>query len=160
MLEQTQRGNLDITTWLSWFLDCLFHAMDHTEETLRAIANRTQFWGKNRGVPLNSRQQYMVNALLDDFFGKLTTTKWAKMTKSSPDTGLRDIQDLIEKGIIPNCGLGSRWIGINIVDYTFQFGIAAIFKLAQVKVCLLTKQVVFKQAPLAIAAFLDPGHIY
>jgi Fic family protein len=108
MLEQTQKGNLDITHWLSWFLDCLFHAMDYTEETLSAIANRAQFWEKNREVVLNSRQQYMVGVLLDEFYGKLTTTKWAKMTKSSPDTALRDIQDLIEKGLLEKEPGGGR----------------------------------------------------
>ncbi|WP_069657757.1 Fic family protein [Arcticibacter eurypsychrophilus] len=108
MLEQTQKGDLDITPWLSWFLDCLFHAMDHTEETLSAVVNRTHFWEKNRGVSLNSRQQYMVSVLLDEFYGKLTSSKWAKMTKSSPDTALRDIQDLIEKGILEKETGGGR----------------------------------------------------
>lgn len=108
MLEQTQKGDLDITPWLSWFLDCLFHAMDHTEETLTGVVNRTQFWEKNREVSLNSRQQYMVGVLLDEFYGKLTSTKWAKMTKSSPDTALRDIQDLIEKGILEKENGGGR----------------------------------------------------
>gem|GEM_PF-849545 len=108
MLEQTQRGSLDITLWLSWFLDCLYHAMDHTEETLSAVANRARFWEKNRGKLLNSRQQYMVSTLLDEFYDKLTSTKWAKMTKSSPDTALRDIQDLIEKGILEKEPGGGR----------------------------------------------------
>jgi Fic family protein len=108
MLETTQKGGLDITTWLRWFLDCLFHAMDHTEATLAAVANRAQFWEKNRETALNSRQQYMVSVLLDEFFGKLTSTKWAKMTKSSQDTALRDIQDLIEKGILEKEPGGGR----------------------------------------------------
>jgi Fic family protein len=108
MLEQTQKGDLDITRWLSWFFDCLFNAMDHTEETLAAVLNRTQFWEKNREVSLNSRQQYMVSKLLDEFHGKLTSTKWAKMTKSSPDTALRDIQDLIEKDILEKETGGGR----------------------------------------------------
>jgi len=108
MLEQTQKGDLDITRWLSWFLDCLFNAMDHTEVTLAAVLNRTQFWEKNRNVSLNSRQQYMVSKLLEEFHGKLTSTKWAKMTKSSPDTALRDIQDLIEKGLLEKETGGGR----------------------------------------------------
>lgn len=108
LLEQTQRGSLNITPWLSWFLDCLYHAMDHTEETLSAIANRALFWEKNRGKLLNSRQQYMVSTLLDEFYGKLSSTKWAKMTKTSPDTALRDIQDLIEKGILEKEPGGGR----------------------------------------------------
>jgi Fic family protein len=116
MLETTQKGGLDITTWLRWFLDCLFHAMDHTEATLAAVANRAQFWEKNRETALNSRQQYMVSVLLDEFFGKLTSTKWAKMTKSSQDTALRDIQDLIEKGILekePGRGRNTTYVLTN-----------------------------------------------
>jgi Fic family protein len=108
MLERIQKSDLDITRWLSWFLDCLFNAMDYTEETLKAVVNRTQFWKKNREVSLNSRQQYMVSKLLDEFHGKLTSTKWSKMTKSSPDTALRDIQDLIEKGILEKETGGGR----------------------------------------------------
>lgn len=117
ILEQTQKGGLDITAWLSWFLDCLFHAMDHTEEILAAVANRTKFWEWNREVHLNSRQQYMITTLLDNFFGTLTSTKWAKMTKSSPDTALRDIQDLIEKGILEKEPGGGRNTTYNLVIY-------------------------------------------
>jgi Fic family protein len=108
ILEHTQKGSLDITPWLSWFLNCLFHAMDHTEATLAAVANRTQFWEKNRRLPLNSRQQQMLNLLLDEFYGKLTSSKWAKITKSSPDTALRDIHDLIEKRILEKEPGGGR----------------------------------------------------
>jgi Fic family protein len=108
ILEQTQKGNLDITPWLSWFLDCLFYAMDHTEETLSAVAKRANFWERNRDILLNSRQQFMLNVLLDGFFGNLTSSKWAKMTKSSPDTALRDIQDLMEKGILEKEPGGGR----------------------------------------------------
>lgn len=108
ILERTQKGGLDITAWLSWFLDCLFDAMDYTESTLAAVANRTKFWELNRDMPLNNRQRYMVDSLLDGFFGKLTSTKWAKMTKSSPDTALRDIQDLIEKKILEKEPGGGR----------------------------------------------------
>ena len=115
ILEQTQKGGLDITSWLSWFLDCLFHAMEHTETTLAAVVNRAKFWELNRDTALNSRQQYMVNSLLDDFFGNLTTTKWATMTKSSPDTALRDIQDLIEKGILEKKPGGGRNTTYNLV---------------------------------------------
>ena len=115
ILEQTQKGGLDITTWLSWFLDCLFHAMDHTEETLTAVTNRAKFWERNRDTLLNSRQQYMVSTLLDDFYGALTSTKWAKMTKSSQDTALRDIQDLIEKGILEKKPGGGRNTTYNLV---------------------------------------------
>lgn len=108
ILENTQKGGYDITTWLSWFLDCLFNAMNHTEETLKTIAQRNIFWEKHRDTKLNTRQQYMIGTMLDDFFGKLSTTKWAKMTKSSTDTALRDIQDLIAKGILEKEAGGSK----------------------------------------------------
>lgn len=108
ILEQTQKGGLNITSWLRWFLDCLYHAMDYTEETLAAVVKRVHFWERHRDTALNSRQQYMLNILLDDFFGKLTSTKWAKMTKSSPDTALRDIQDLMEKNILEKAPGGGR----------------------------------------------------
>jgi len=108
ILEHTQKGSLDITAWLSWFLECLFNAMDHTEQTLKAVSARNSFWERHRETPLNERQQKMLNTLLDDFFGNLTTAKWAKMTKSSPDTALRDIQDLIEKRILEKEPGGSK----------------------------------------------------
>ncbi|HEY2583325.1 MAG TPA: Fic family protein [Mucilaginibacter sp.] len=108
ILESAQKGTLDITSWLSWFLDCLFSAMSYTEETLSAVTNRRKFWEKYREMPLNGRQQYMIGTILDDFFGKLTSTKWAKMTKSSPDTALRDIQDLIDKGVLEKEPGGGR----------------------------------------------------
>lgn len=82
--------------------------MDYTEETLSAVAKRARFWEKNRDTPLNNRQQYMIGVLLDEFYDKLTSTKWAKMTKSSPDTALRDIQNLIEKGILEKETGGGR----------------------------------------------------
>lgn len=100
LLEHTQKGGLDITEWISWFLDCLFHSMDHTEETLAGVFDRNRFWEHHGKTALNSRQRQMVDRLLDGFFGNLTSSKWAKMTKSSPDTALRDIQDLISKGIL------------------------------------------------------------
>lgn len=115
ILESTQKGSLDITAWLKWFLDCLYYAMDHTEETLSAVVKRSRFWDKNRETSLNSRQQYMITVLLDEFYGKLTSTKWAKMTKSSPDTALRDIQDLIEKGILEKETGGGRNTAYSII---------------------------------------------
>jgi Fic family protein len=108
MLEATQKGNLDITSWLKWFLDCLYRAMDHTEEMLIAVAQRARFWNENRSILLNSRQHYMVTMLLDQFYGKLTSSKWAKMTKSSTDTALRDIQDLVDKNILEKEESGGR----------------------------------------------------
>ncbi|MBE9585700.1 Fic family protein [Mucilaginibacter sp. JRF] len=116
ILEATQKGSLDITPWIKWFLDCLYFAMEHTEETLSAVAMRTRFWDKHRETVFNSRQQQMITSLLDEFYGKLTSSKWAKMTKSSPDTALRDIQDLIEKGILEKETGGGRSTSYRIVE--------------------------------------------
>lgn len=116
ILEHTQKGGMDITTWLSWFLDCLFNAMNYTEETLSAVSSRNQFWEKHRKTQLNSRQQYMISILLDGFFGKLSSTKWAKMTKSSPDTALRDIKDLMAKGILENESSGGKNTNYTLVN--------------------------------------------
>lgn len=106
ILESTQKGDLDITEWLEWFLDCLLHSMAQTDETIFLTLKRAQFWETNRTTEFNSRQQKILELLLDDFFGKLTVSKYAKITKVSTDTSLRDIQDLISKGIIEQEGSG------------------------------------------------------
>lgn len=108
VLEKTQKGNLDITHWLEWFLDCLESALKKAEEVLSAVLYRSSFWNKNISVHLNPRQRLMLNRLLEGFTGKLTTAKWAKITGSSADTALRDIQDLIEKGILLRDAPGGR----------------------------------------------------
>lgn len=106
ILESTQKGGLDITEWLEWFLDCLLHSMTQTDETISLTLKRAQFWETNRTTEFNVRQQKILELLLDDFFGKLTVSKYAKITKVSTDTSLRDIQDLMNKGIIEQEGSG------------------------------------------------------
>jgi len=86
MLEQTQKGTLDITQWLEWFLNCLGHALDATEETLAEVMQKAFFWEKHAAIKLNDRQRLMINKLLDGFEGKLTSSKWAKIAKCSSDT--------------------------------------------------------------------------
>jgi Fic family protein len=108
LLESTQKGGLDITSWLQWFLDCLYSAMDRTEKILSGIFDRRRFFEMHRNVELNARQQKMIAVLLDGFFGKLTSSKWAKMTNSSPDTALRDISYLVDKGILTREPDGGR----------------------------------------------------
>ena len=108
ILEQTQRADLDITDWLHWFLDCLFKAMNYTEQTLSNITKKHQFWETHQETMLNARQRHMINMLFDNFFGKLTSAKWAKMNKCSGDTALRDIQALIELGILKKAEGGGR----------------------------------------------------
>ena len=100
LLEKTQKGPIDITNYLHWFLDCLIGALKATDVTLAKVLTKAKFWEKYNETIINKRQNLMINKLLDDFFGKLNTSKWAKMTKCSQDTALRDIQDLIQKNIL------------------------------------------------------------
>ena len=100
VLEITQKGSLDITTWLRWFLECLNRSLLATDETLAVVLHKARFWEKHATTPLNQRQTILVNELLDDFEGKLNTSKYAKITKTSTDTALRDIQDLLQKKIL------------------------------------------------------------
>ena len=100
ILEATQKGSLDITHWLTWFLLCLTRAIAATDETLSGVLRKVKFWEKHAATFLNERQRTMLNKLLDGFEGKLKTSKWAKITKTSQDTALRDIQDLVEKQIL------------------------------------------------------------
>ena len=108
ILERTQKGNLDITAWLLWFLECLDRAISSSEENLSAVTHKAKFWEGHQAIPLNDRQQKMLNKLMDGFEGKLTSSKWAKMAKCSTDTALRDIQDLIEKGVLEKEEGGGR----------------------------------------------------
>lgn len=108
ILEKTQRGDLDITDWVKWFLKCLDGALDESQNELEQVFQRSSFWEKSRAVSLNDRQTFMVNRLLDDFFGKLNSSKWAKMCKCSSDTALRDIQDLVDKKILRKEESGGR----------------------------------------------------
>jgi Fic family protein len=100
VLEQTQKGSLDVTRWMAWFFGCLERAIQGAESTIGAVERRSRFWESISNFRLNQRQQYVLNLLLDDFEGKLTTSKWAKLTKSSQDTATRDISDLVEKGVL------------------------------------------------------------
>lgn len=108
ILETTQKGSLDITHWLLWFLKCLDRAIAATDETLAGVLKKARFWEKHAATPLNDRQRTMLNKLLDGFDGKLNTSKWAKISKTSQDTALRDIQYLIEKQILVKESGGGR----------------------------------------------------
>lgn len=108
MLEKTQKGNLDITNWLEWFLNVLLHAIENSENVLEKIINKHYFWVKYARININGRQRKILNLLMDDFNGVLNTTKWAKIAKCSQDTALRDIQDLIEKEILVKSNQGGR----------------------------------------------------
>ena len=108
ILEKTQKGTTDITAWLIWFLDCLMVALMTTETTLEKVLTKAKFWEKHATTILNERQILMLNKLLAPFEGKLNSSKWAKMTKCSSDTALRDIQDLMNKGILSKENSGGR----------------------------------------------------
>ena len=108
MLENTQKGTLNITDWLTWFLKCLDRALSTTETTLQKVVYKAKLWEGLSTQNLNDRQQKMLNMLVDGFEGKLTSMKWAKITKTSQDTAVRDIQDLMEKGILVKEAAGGR----------------------------------------------------
>ena len=107
-LEETQKGTLDITERLDWFLGCLDRSFDEAERTLAAVFRKARFWGSHAGAPFNERQSLMLNKLLDGIEGKLTSSKWAKMAKCSQDTALRDIVDLVDRGILAKDPAGGR----------------------------------------------------
>lgn len=115
ILEKTQKGGLDITGWLEWFLDCLEAALINTEKSISSVLQKAAFWDKYRLVPMNERQIKMVNLLWDGLEGKLTSSKWGKITKCSADTALRDIQDLITKGVLRKTDEGGRSTNYELV---------------------------------------------
>ena len=108
MLERTQKGSLDVTDWLVWFLTTLQRAIEQAHHTLDAVLAKTHFWQRWASTPLNERQVKLLNRLLDGFEGKLTSSKWATIAKCSPDTALRDITDLIERGVLQKSNAGGR----------------------------------------------------
>ena len=108
VLERTQRGDGDITEWLEWFLSCLGNTLVNSREVLESVLAKAKFWELHSQTPLNDRQRLMLNKLLDRFEGKLTSSKWAKIAKCSQDTAIRDIQNLIDKGILRKEAEGGR----------------------------------------------------
>jgi Fic family protein len=108
VLEQTQKGTLDITPWMDWFLGCLGRAIDGAQLTLGAVMTKARFWEKFARIRMNDRQLLVLNRLLDGFEGKLTNSKYAKLTKCSPDTALRDIEALVERGVLVRNPEGGR----------------------------------------------------
>jgi Fic family protein len=107
ILERTQKGTLDVTPWMEWFLGCLGRAIDGAQTTLASVLKKARFWQTVRDVPINGRQRLVLNRVLDGFEGKLTTSKWVTIAKCSSDTALRDIVDLVERGVlVRNPGAG------------------------------------------------------
>lgn len=108
VLEATQKGDLDITPWLEWFLNCLDRAVEGAGRTLAGVIHKARFWEIFRDHPFNERQRKVINTLLDGFEGKMTSSRWATLTKSSPDTALRDINDLVNRGVLARAPGGGR----------------------------------------------------
>ena len=116
ILEQTQKGTLDITPWMGWFLGCLDRAFDGAEAILAGVLKKARFWEAHAGEPFQERQQKVLNRLLDGFEGKLTSSKWAKLAKCSQDTAHRDIVDLVRRGILAKDPAGGRSTSYSLVD--------------------------------------------
>lgn len=108
ILERTQKQSMDVTPWLSWFLTTLHQAIDQAHLTLNAVLAKARFWQRWAMTPLNDRQRKLLNRLLDGFDGKLTSSKWAAIAKCSPDTALRDINELLALGVLKKNGAGGR----------------------------------------------------
>ena len=118
MLEAVQKGSMDVTAWLNWFLACLDHAFDRAEQTLAQVLSKARFWerlGGTAGLAFNDRQLLVVNRLLDGFEGKLTSSKWASLAKCSQDTALRDIEDLLRRGVLQKDPAGGRSTSYSLI---------------------------------------------
>lgn len=115
VLQKVQYSSGDITDWLEWFLHCLKNAMKASESITQKVMRKAEFWKLHEHTPINERQRLLLNKLLDGFDGKLQTSKWAKIAKTSTDTALRDIKDLIEKGILQAKDEGGRSTNYELV---------------------------------------------
>ncbi|MFC5460745.1 Fic family protein [Massilia niabensis] len=115
ILERTQKGDLDVTEWLLWFLQMLSEAVRLANDALDAVLDKARFWQRMSGVAFNKRQVKVLNRLLNGFEGKLTSSKWAAMTKCSADTALRDINELVVLGILQRSGSGGRSTSYDLV---------------------------------------------
>ncbi len=116
ILERTQKRSMDVTEWLAWFLDTLHRAVDQAQHTRDAVLTRAHFWQRWATMPLNERQVTLLNRLFDGFEGKLTTSKWAAIAKCSPDTALRDINDLLARGVLRKSDAGGRSTSYELND--------------------------------------------
>ena len=108
ILERKQKGSMDITEWLFWILDLLHRSVDQAQSTIDSVLRKTRFWNRFAPMALNERQMKILDRMLEGFEGKLSTSQWAAMAKCSPDTALRDINDLIARGVLKKSGGGGR----------------------------------------------------
>lgn len=122
ILEQTQQSTMDVTAWMQWFLVCLTRAIEGAQVSLAGVMDRARYWETLRGLPLNERQRLMIGMLLDGFEGKLTSSKWAVLTRTSTDTALRDIQQLVELGVLTRNSAGGRSTSYSLADISVVGG--------------------------------------
>ncbi len=122
ILERTQKGTLDVTPWMVWFLVCLGRAFEGTEATLATVRQKAQFWQEHADVNINDRQRLLLNKILDGFDGKLTSSKWAKIAKCSQDTAIRDIKDLVAHGVLEKDAGGGRSTSYSLYRRNFAKG--------------------------------------
>jgi len=115
VLERTQKGTMDVTEWLGWFLATLGRAVNSAQSTLDTVLSKARFWQRWAGTPMNERQVKLLNRLLDGFEGNLTSSKWAAIAKCSPDTALRDINELVLLGVLVKSGAGGRSTAYELV---------------------------------------------
>lgn len=120
VLQKVQHSTGDITEWVEWFLDCLKNAMLATENITQKILHKAEFWKLHEQTAINERQRLMLNKLFDGFEGKLQTSKWAKITKTSTDTALRDIKDLVTKGVLQQTNEGGRNANYELMDFKLE----------------------------------------
>jgi Fic family protein len=116
ILERTQKGTLNITPWMKWFLACLDRAFDGAETTLASVLRKARFWKLHTGESFNDRQRKVLNRLLDGFEGKLTSSKWAKLARCSQDTANRDINDLLNRAILTRDAAGGRSTSYSLTE--------------------------------------------
>jgi Fic family protein len=116
-LAATQQGELDITAWLDWFLACLGHAVANADRLLGSVLHKARFWDTHAGAPINGRQRAVIDRLLDGFEGKLTSSRWAALTKCSQDTALRDIDDLVNRGVLQRGPAGGRSTSYTMAEF-------------------------------------------
>jgi Fic family protein len=116
ILEKTQKGDLNITEWIKWFMNCLVNALKSSDKILTRVLFKADFWNKNSKTIINERQKKILNILIDGFDGKLTSAKWAKIAKCSKDTAIRDINDLIGKNILKKESAGGRSTNYELVE--------------------------------------------
>jgi len=122
ILEATQKANLDITPWLQWFLSCLDRAFDGAETILASVLKKAHFWKMHAGESFNDRQRAIIDRLLNGFEGNLVSSKWAQLAKCSQDTALRDIDDLVGRGILTKGAAGGRSTSYSLAEVATSFG--------------------------------------